>query len=193
MNGCFRSAVGIFIAVPSLLMGLIAAGLIFAEDSAFRGIGVFFGGLAFVGLVIAVRRFRRPNPSSTDVADVQPKTSQYRWGKPPPTHKQIAYAKDLGVKFVDGMTKLSISDAIDDALADRKPATAEQLREIRQMHGVLPREITQLEAEDVIRVLTETVIQCPHCACKCQAFEAKCSECNKSLAKVKLPIRLKKR
>lgn len=40
---------------------------------------------------------------------------QINWGDPPPTWKQVHYANDLGAKLVEGMTKLSIGEAINAA------------------------------------------------------------------------------
>lgn len=209
MNGCFRSAVGIFIAVPSLLMGLLAAGLIFAEDAALQGIGVFFGGLAFVGLVIAIRRFR--SPKATDLADAPGQTpfpgkktsvkkrskkkyEDVAWGEPPPTVRQFGFAKSLGVEFSDGMTKRHVSEAIDRALNDQQAPTKVQLDEIAAMHGVLPREISRAEADDVIEFLSGYGFRCPACREDvCCAGDDTCPLCGASLENVRIPVILSKR
>ena len=195
--GCFSSAVAIFIAVPSLLMGLLAAGLIFAGDSPARGFGVFLGALAAVGLGIAVRRLRqakehppvkgKPIHTPIDGAAYE----QFRWGNPPPTKKQFGYAISLGVELQHGMTKDSISRAI----GDLKPATADQLEMIANLHGKLPRKISETEADDVIAFLSDHDYACPFCGEMILAGNASecCMMCGNSLKKVRIPIQLPKR
>ena len=51
--------------------------------------------------------------------------SDFRFGDPAPTRKQFGYARSLGVRIVDGMTKEEVSIAIDTAL----PPTADDLKE----------------------------------------------------------------
>lgn len=46
--------------------------------------------------------------------------STIKFGRPKPTADQIRFAQSLGITLVDGMTKWTISDAIDDALEEER-------------------------------------------------------------------------
>lgn len=119
---------------------------------------------------------------------------EFKWGDPAPTTKQYGYARSLGVQLKHGMSRSDVSDAIDYALNDQKPATKSQLREITKMHGILPREVSAAEANDVIEFLSGHTYRCPHCREDvCCADDTSCSLCRKSLREVKIPIVLPKR
>ena len=83
----------------------------------------------------------------------------------------------LGVEIKDGMTKWMMSDAIDEAIErqrDHEPAASEQVREIRQLHGVLPRAITRGEARRVIEFLDNHSLPCPFCGIDVCACDNSC-------------------
>jgi hypothetical protein len=95
----------------------------------------------------------------------------------------------------DGMTKDFISEEIGRALGHREPATEKQLRTIARLHGVLPRQVTKTEADDVIEFLEDHDFACPFCGETIFAGDGtgSCIGCGKSLKDVRIPIELPKR
>jgi len=86
-----------------------------------------------------------------------------------------------------------ISDAIDEAIEQQRsgePATKEQLKTIKEYHGVLPRAVTRGEANDVIEFLEDYYLPCPFCRIEICATDDECCACNKKLRKMKIPIKL---
>jgi hypothetical protein len=91
------------------------------------------------------------------------------------------------------MTKWTMSDAIDAAIEQQRsgePATKEQLKTIDEHHGVLPRAITRGEANRVIEFLEDHSLPCPFCGVDIAASDDVCCACNKSLRRMKIPIKL---
>lgn len=203
MHGCLRRTMGLSIAVLSMLLGIIAVGLIFHGDPSFICIGSFLGILATIGIVFGARRFvpgKMATTSKTKSEDqavppdrkTKTKFESFRWGEPPPTRRQFGYAVALGVKLSNGMTKDSVSEAIDQVLADREPATAEQLQMISGLRGELPRQISRSEANAVIEFLEDYDWNCPFCGELIFAGDVSdcCGNCGKNLEKVRVPIEL---
>lgn len=168
-----------------------------------KKVGRLFGGWLGLWFLLGGRRSNQSKARSNTARsggatpsrrlEESPRSNETIWGDPPPTAKQVRYARHLGVRMVDGMTKETISEAIDEAIEKSRahePATREQLREIAAMHGVLPRPITRGEALRVIEVLQETDVNCPFCAGPICVDDSKCQLCGRSLRKLKIPIEL---
>ena len=74
---------------------------------------------------------------------------------------------------------------------DRSPmATESQLARILELHGSLPRQVTESEANDVITFLERHKMDCPFCGAKCKAENVVCGGCRKRLEAVRVPISL---
>ncbi len=128
----------------------------------------------------------------------------------PLTYKQFSYAIDLGID-PRGKSFFSISDAIDSVLdgdVERKEpfpiqkeyrpfvykvmcnnmhASKEQLKEIRNLHGKLLRNLSYNEAEEAIGFLRAYKFKCPYCHRKTENFEV-CFYCGSRLDGVSIPI-----
>jgi hypothetical protein len=91
------------------------------------------------------------------------------------------------------MTKWMLSDAIDAAIEEQRsgePATKEQLRTIKEYHGVLPRAATRGKANRVLEFLEDYYLPCPFCGIEVCATDDECCACNKKLVRMKIPIKL---
>lgn len=74
---------------------------------------------------------------------------------------------------------------------DKSPmATASQMHRIAELHGHLPRQLTQSEASDVVAFLETHVLDCPYCGAKCKATNVLCGRCRRRLDEVRVPISL---
>lgn len=102
----------------------------------------------------------------------------YRWGQPPPSKRQFGYAVSLGVSVKNGMNRFQLSEAIDDVVATKSPATREQLRAIARLGGILPRRISQAEAEAILDVLECDILrECRGCHASVAPNDLRCSVC----------------
>ncbi len=192
----------------ALVTGLMAVGAYFGGTTdATRVVAYVLGALAGLCLIFGLRSKRKPARRRKPVKEAvipPPATprkqvttgrtfEQFKWGDPPPSKKQFGYAASLGVPISDGMTRWSLSTAIDETINEQRseePATKEQLLEIRALKGQLPRAITRGEACRVIAVLDDGVFACPHCGGEVFAMDEECCECEKSLRAMKIPVRL---
>jgi hypothetical protein len=119
------------------------------------------------------------------------KYDEFAFGDPPPSSKQFGYAMHLGIPIEDGMTKWMMSDAIDEAIErqrDHEPAAKEQLQQIQELHGILPRTVTRGEARRVIEFLDNHSLPCPFCGIDVCAYDRSCCACNRSLKRMRIPI-----
>lgn len=106
------------------------------------------------------------------------KYEDYRWGQPPPSKRQFGYAVSLGVPVKEGMNRFQLSEAIDDVVAAKSPATREQLRAVARLGGILPRKISQAEAEAVLDVLEcDILLECRGCRASVAPHDLRCSMC----------------
>lgn len=80
---------------------------------------------------------------------------------------------------------------LEKAEEDQEPAESDQLATIREYHGVLPREITYGEAEEVIEFLFHHTLPCPFCGSKISEIDTSYYDCRKSLKQLRIPIKLK--
>ncbi|MBX3448204.1 MAG: hypothetical protein KF777_01520 [Planctomycetaceae bacterium] len=110
--------------------------------------------------------------------------------KQPPTEEQLEDAKELGLKVPRGISKGALDDLLEKADEDQEPADRDQLAIIREYHGVLPRKINYREAEEVIEFLETHHLPCPFCRFEICAMDDRCCACEKSLKKLKIPIKL---
>jgi len=143
-----------------------------------------------------------------------PEFANLRFGESPPTARQFAYAVALGAKLKDGVTFESISRLIDKAkasdhrpkkvdrpsdeeieiiyhaIAAKGPTLASMLKTIQDYHGVLPRQVSPEEAQQIIEFLEDHYLPCPFCGIEVRAIDQECSACGKSLRKMRIPIKL---
>lgn len=146
------------------------------------------------------------------IVTLYPPFADFAFGRNPPTFSQFTYALDLGIS-PNKKTFKSISTAIDKAkkahcrdkiyanipsghrhllyskMIDDSPADADQLREIRELHGCLLHPITCSEAEEIIEIIgnPDYVVLCPFCH-KTVLNQPSCWSCGKSLKDLKIPI-----
>lgn len=142
------------------------------------------------------------NPSRQRPASVSPRTvtaaqlprfEDFAWGRPQPGRNQFAYAALLGVAMRDGMTRNSLSQAMDEAkerLQSEDPASEEQLKTISEFHGVLRRQLTAAEADRVIEFLEQHSLPCPYCRSEVFAMDDSCCECGNSLQAMRIPVKI---
>ncbi|QDT57264.1 hypothetical protein Pan44_53320 [Caulifigura coniformis] len=119
--------------------------------------------------------------------------SRIKWGSPPPRRIDVQMAEESGATFRNGMTSKDVLDAWDeaeDAAEAAQPADKDQLSYIKELHGALPRKITFGEAEKVIEFLEDYHLPCPFCRQQIYASDDRCSSCDKSLGKLRIPIHL---
>jgi len=132
-----------------------------------------------------------------------------------PTYKQFMYAVRLGVVFPKTVSFNSISGLIEKAKKTRgnkallkideqriiqlyekkcseRTADRDSLKYIKEMHGVLPRIVTQKEADDIIEFLEEYRLPCPFCGNEIFAQDDMCLNCMKKLNGLRIPIELDK-
>ena len=188
----------------AVLLGLFALFGYLANDvTGDHWAAAFVGAVAFLLFIFGLRAIQFGKQRNTAVApstthrDPHLKTGLHydtiRWGDPPPSRKQFGYAVQLGAQLRDGMTRWMLSDAIDEAIEkqrDDEPATREQLRTIKEYHGVLPRSVTRGEAKRVIEFLEDHYQPCPFCGIDVFATDEQCCACNKNLSRMKIPIEL---
>lgn len=188
----------------AVLLGLFALfGFAVSDDTPGRviasvvaGVGVLF---AFIGARSLRHHEQRPSAASAlrETPSARAHTGlrfeDFRWGDPPPSRKQFGYAMSLGAQLRHGMNKWMVSDAIDEAIEAQRggePATKEQLRTIREHHGVLPRAVTRGEARRIIEFLEDYALPCPFCGIEVMASDDACCACSRSLRAMRIPIKL---
>jgi hypothetical protein len=188
----------------SVLLGLFALfGYLISRDTAGRVVAIVLGGVALLLLFFGIRAVRSRGRQDSSARVVATKPSQrrqtglhyddFKWGDPPPSRKQFGYAMHLSAELRHGMTRWTVSDAIDEAIERHRsgePATKKQLQTIKEFHGVLPRAVTRGEANQVIEFLEGYSLPCPFCGVEVCADDKSCCACNKSLRNMKIPIKL---
>lgn len=110
--------------------------------------------------------------------------------KLPPTEEQLEDAKELGLKVPRGISRAALDELLEKTEEDQAPAERDQLATIREYHGVLPRDITYGEAEEVIKFLFDHTLPCPFCRSKIHAIDTSCLDCGKSLKQLQITIKL---
>jgi hypothetical protein len=200
-----RKLLGFICVSLAILLGLFATiGYFIDESSQSRIVSIFLGGIALLLAVIGFRLFvikqlkrksisLKPNSSAIFKENTGRSYDDYNFGDPPPTRKQFGYALHLGIEIRNGMTKWQVSDAIDGAIELQRsndPASKEQLRLIKEYHGVLPRSINHGEANKVIEFLEDYCLPCPFCGVEIFATDDECCACNKSMRHLRIPIKL---
>lgn len=160
-----------------------------------------------------------PQPQKTTTQPVIPELLQtfgldgVTFGDNEPTVRQFIYAYQLGIDLRGKITFESVSRAIDMAKANpqkqkrrsiesagleqaydlilaRSPASKNQLQEIKEAHGQLPRAVNRQEADKIIEFLSELVVKCPYCKKGTDANLPFCLSCEQSLSKMKIPVSL---
>ena len=128
---------GLLCIAIGLLLGLVALFGYFASgDTTGRVVAGVLGGMAVLMLLFGTRAMRhrapdvarstRPQTSSTERKHTGLNYDDFTWSDPPPSRKQFGYAMHLGADVRNGMTKWTISDAIDEAIEHQssgEPAT----------------------------------------------------------------------
>jgi len=196
--------IGLLCITLAVLLGLFALiGYVISNDTTGRLVAGVLGSAALLLLIFGIRaarhRGRHVSPASrpaTKPAE-RPHTGlhydDFKWGDPPPSRKQFGYAMHLGADVRNSMTKWMLGDAIDEAIEQQRsgePATKEQLQTIKEYHGVLPRAVTRGEANRVIEFLEEYSLACPFCGIEILATDDVCCACNRTLRRMKIPIRI---
>jgi len=195
---------GLLCIVLAVSLGLFALfGYMVSDDTSGRVVASVLGGMALFLLILGIRARRhcemRASLDSVPLAKPVKQThtgkqyDDFKWGDPPPSQKQFGYAMHLGAAVRNGMTKWMMSDAIDEAIEQQRsdePATKEQLKTIREYHGVLPRAVTRGEAKRVIEFLEDHSLPCPFCRIQICATDDACCACGRSLGKMRIPIKL---
>jgi len=188
----------------ALLLGLFALfGWTVSDDTGGRVIAGVLAGVAVLLALIGVRRLRHQDQDRSTLSPAPQAPSapghtgvryeDFRWGDPPPSRKQFGYAMSLGAHVRHGMTKWMMSDAIDEAIEHQRsaePPTKEQLRRIKEYHGVLPRAVTRGEAKRIIDFLEDHILPCPYCGIQVMASDDACCACGRSLRAMRIPIKL---
>ena len=130
---------GIVCIAIAVVLGMAAIVAFFAIDSAAKWIVIGFCGICAIPLYSIGSRWldgRSESPSRATRDDDEDdadhprgrnrrartylRYEDFRWGKPEPTRKQFGFAMSLGVPVKNGMTKWTMSNAIDDALDQRQ-------------------------------------------------------------------------
>lgn len=195
---------GVVCITLAVLLGLFALfGYLMSDDTIGRVVAGVLGAVTLLLLIFGVRAFRHVGRQDSLVSPSATKPTErshtglhyddFKWGYPPPSRKQFGYAMHLGAEVRHGMTKWMLSDAIDAAIEQQRsgePPTKEQLEKIKEYHGVLPRAVTRGEANRVIEFLENYYLPCPFCKVEIAATDDVCCACNKSLRKMKIPIKL---
>lgn len=195
---------GLICIAMAVLLGVFALfGYLASDDTSGRVVAGFLGAAALLLFIFGIRARRHGGRDDLVVAAPATKPSQrphsglhyedFKWGDPPPSRKQFGYAMHLGADVRHGMTKWMLSDAIDEAIEEQRSgeaATKDQLRTIKEYHGVLPRAVTRGEANRVIDFLEDYYLPCPFCGIEVCATDDECCACNKKLDRMKIPIKL---
>lgn len=195
---------GLVCITMAVLLAIFALfGYLVSDDTSGRVVAAVLGAVAVLLMIFGMRARRHGGRHDSLVSGPTTKPSQrphsglhyedFKWGDPPPSRKQFGYAMHLGAEIRHGMTKWMLSDAIDEAIEQQRsgePATKDQLRTIKEYHGVLPRPVTRGEANRVIAFLEDYYLPCPFCGIEVCATDDECCACNKKLGRMKIPIKL---